>query len=63
MMLILMKARKAAAMTPPRIGEMTQLAAIADIVVQLTRPKPAAAMPAPITPPTMACVVDTGAPI
>ena len=40
---------------------MTQLAAIFAIVAQLTSPKPAAAIPAPITPPTIECVVDTGA--
>ena len=62
MILCLIKARKAAAMTPPRTGEIIQLAAIVPIVGQFTAAKPAAAMPAPITPPTTEWVVDTGAP-
>lgn len=41
---------------------MIQLAAIADITDQSTAPSPAAAMPAPMTPPTMEWVVETGAP-
>ena len=41
---------------------MIQLAAMPPIVGQFTAENPAAAMPAPITPPTMECVVDTGAP-
>ena len=49
-------------MAPPNNGEMIQLAAIAPMVAQLTSWKPTAAMPAPMTPPTTACVVDTGAP-
>ena len=57
-----MKARNNAAMTPPSTGEITQLAAILPMVTQFTADKPTAAMPAPITPPTTACVVDTGAP-
>ena len=36
--------------------------AIFPIIPQLTMPNPAAAIPAPMTPPTMECVVDTGAP-
>ena len=58
-----MKARNAAAMMPPIMGEITQLAAIRPMVGQFTAQMPAAAMPAPITPPTMECVVETGAPI
>ena len=54
--------RKNAAITPPSTGEITQDAAIAPIVSQLTAPNPAAAIPAPITPPTTEWVVDTGAP-
>ena len=54
--------RKNAATAPPKTGEMTQDAAIAPIVSQLTAAKPAAAIPAPITPPTTECVVETGAP-
>ena len=46
---------------PPKTGEITQLAAIFDMVTQLTKPKPAPAMPAPITPPTIEWVVETGA--
>ena len=57
-----MKARNRAAMNPPSKGETTQLAAIAPMVGQLTRLKPTAAIPAPITPPTTECVVETGAP-
>jgi|GEM_PF-2593002 len=41
---------------------MTQLATIAPMTGQLTIAKPAAAMPLPMTPPTIECVVDTGAP-
>jgi len=48
---------------PPISGEMTQLAAILPMVGQLTAPNPVAAIPAPMTPPTMEWVVDTGAPI
>ena len=33
------------------------------MVVQLTRSTPAAAIPPPSTPPTIECVVETGAPI
>ena len=62
MMRDLINQRKSAAITPPSTGEITQLAAILLIVVQLTALKPAAAIPAPITPPTTECVVDTGAP-
>src|SRR6056297_1530956 len=58
----LMSARKPAAMIPPSTGEITQLAAMALMVGQLTAPKPAAAMPAPMTPPTTEWVVETGAP-
>jgi hypothetical protein len=61
MMKILMKASTLAAMMPPRTGEITQLAAMEAMVGQCTAPKPAAAMPAPITPPTTAWVVETGA--
>ncbi len=58
----LMNDRNSAAITPPSTGEITQLAAICPIVGQFTAATPAAAIPAPITPPTMECVVDTGAP-
>ena len=57
----LINARMIAAIKPPRKGEITQLAAMADIVAQFTALKPTAAMPPPITPPTTECVVDTGA--
>jgi hypothetical protein len=57
----LTKPSSAAAIRPPSTGEITQLAAIAPMVGQLTMPKPAAAMPAPSTPPTIECVVETGA--
>jgi len=50
-------------MIPPSSGEMIQLAAMALIVGQLTAANPAAAIPAPMTPPTTLCVVETGAPI
>ncbi len=50
-----------AAITPPITGEITQLAAILAMVPQFTTPNPTAAMPAPITPPTIAWVVETGA--
>ena len=59
----LTKAKKAAAMIPPRIGETIQLAAIFDITIQSMATNPAAAIPAPMTPPTMEWVVETGAPI
>ena len=59
----LMNVKNMAATKPPSTGEITQLAAIAPITGQSTAPNPAAAMPAPITPPTILCVVDTGAPI
>src|SRR6056300_148724 len=62
MMFALINHKNAAAITPPNTGEITQLAAIFDMVPQSTAPKPAAAMPAPITPPTTEWVVDTGAP-
>ena len=42
---------------------MIQLAAIIDMDPQSTAPSPAAAMPAPMTPPTTEWVVETGAPI
>ena len=58
----LMNHKNAAAMAPPSTGEITQLAAILDMVGQFTAAKPAAAIPAPITPPTTECVVETGAP-
>src|SRR6056297_271104 len=58
----LISQRNSAAMTPPRTGEITQLAAMALIVGQFTAANPAAEMPAPMTPPTTECVVDTGAP-
>ena len=43
--------------------QTTRLATIAPMVGQFTALKPAATMPAPITPPTMEWVVETGAPI
>ena len=49
-------------MIPPIIGEITQLAAICPILSQLATSQPPAAIPAPRTPPTIECVVDTGAP-
>ena len=58
-----MNHRNNAAITPPKTGEITQLAAILVIVPQFTALKSAAAMPAPITPPTTEWVVETGAPI
>ena len=58
----LISARNIAATAPPSTGEMIQLAAIMLMEGQLTAAIPAAAMPAPITPPTTECVVDTGAP-
>src|SRR6056297_4184675 len=61
-MRLLIRARNAAAITPHSTGEITQLAAIAPIVGQFTAANPAAAIPAPITPPTTECVVETGAP-
>ncbi len=54
-------ARKAAATSPASTGDSTQLAVIAAIDGQLTADSPAAATPPPATPPTIACVVDTGA--
>ena len=56
-----MEYKNAAAISPPRTGEITQEAAIFAIVAQETILKPAAAIPAPITPPTIECVVETGA--
>ena len=58
----LISIRKPAAMRPPSIGEITQLEAIAPILLQLAISQPPAAIPAPNTPPTMECVVETGAP-
>ena len=43
----------AAAMMPPSTGETTQLAAILPMVPQLATSQPAAATPAPSTPPTI----------
>ena len=63
MMRALMNHKKPAALSPPSTGEITQLAAMAPIMPQLIAPKPAAAIPAPMTPPTTECVVETGAPI
>src|SRR5690554_1672642 len=59
---LLIRNRNSAARAPPRTGEITQLAAILPITLQSAIPQPPAAMPAPSTPPTMECVVDTGAP-
>ena len=56
-----MKRRKPAAKAAPKTGDITQLAAILAIVIQFTNPIPAAAIPAPSTPPTMEWVVDTSA--
>ena len=49
-------------MIPPRTGEITQDAAIVPTTPQSAMPQPPAATPAPRTPPTMECVVETGAP-
>ena len=57
-----MNAKNRAAITPPKTGEITQLAAIFPMFGQFTAAKPAAAIPAPMTPPTTECVVETGAP-
>ena len=56
----IIKYNNSAATTPPKTGEITQLAAIAAIVPQLTIEAPATVRPAPRIPPTMECVVDTG---
>ena len=56
-----MKSKKSTAMTPPSTGESTQLEAIVPSTHQFATPKPPAAIPAPSTPPTIECVVDTGA--
>ena len=58
----LIKAKNIAATAPPNTGEITQLAAIMLIELQFTAPRPAAAIPAPMTPPTTEWVVETGAP-
>src|SRR6056300_275313 len=58
----LINQRNRAATTPPKTGEITQLAAILYMVGQFTAANPAAAIPAPITPPTTEWVVETGAP-
>ena len=58
----MINARNEAAIIPPKTGDITQLAAIAAIVFQLTSWNPTAAIPAPITPPTTEWVVETGAP-
>src|SRR3546814_17406435 len=50
-----------AAKPAPKTGETIQLATIAAMVSQSTSPKPATVMPAPRTPPTIECVVETGA--
>ena len=62
MIFFLIKNKNPAAITPPKTGDITQDAAIFPIVPQETIENPAAAIPAPITPPTIECVVDTGAP-
>ena len=54
--------RKPAAIAPPITGEIIQLAAIIPIWFQFAIPNPPAAIPAPRTPPTIAWVVETGAP-
>ncbi len=48
-------------MRPPSRGEIIHEAAILPMVPHETMAKPPAAIPAPITPPTIECVVDTGA--
>ena len=58
----MISARNIAATAPPKTGEIIQLRAIILIEGQFTAAIPAAAMPAPMTPPTTECVVDTGAP-
>ena len=62
-MVCLIKNNRIAAITPPIIGEITQLLAILPSAVQFATPNPPAAIPAPRIPPTIACVVETGAPI
>ena len=57
----LMKSNNSAAIMPPNNGDIIQLAAILDIVLQFTMEKPAAPIPPPKTPPTIEWVVDTGA--
>ena len=47
---------------PPIKGDSSQLKKIDATTNQSTTLVPTAASPAPSTPPTMACVVDTGAP-
>ena len=61
--MLLIKKSNNAAITPPLTGEITQLATIPPSSSQFATPKPPAAIPAPKTPPTIACVVETGAPI
>ena len=57
---IIIKYNNSAATTPPKTGEITQLAAILAIVPQFTIEAPATVRPAPRIPPTMEWVVDTG---
>src|SRR5690554_8004853 len=59
----LMANRNSAARAPPNTGEITQLATILPMTFQSAMAQPPAAIPAPSTPPTMECVVETGAPI
>jgi hypothetical protein len=67
---ILMSQNNPNAISPPKSGANNQLWKISLTVSQLTdsvarsQPSvvPAAKMPAPMTPPTMLCVVDTGMP-
>src|SRR5574344_671260 len=58
-----MKYKKPAATIAPSKGDITQEEAISAKLVQFNIENPALAIPAPITPPTIACVVETGAPI
>src|SRR5574344_55166 len=58
-----MKYKKPAATIPPSIGDIIHEDAISNKLPQFKIEKPALAIPAPITPPTIACVVETGAPI
>ena len=62
-MVFLIKNSNKAAIIPPLTGEIIQLAAIFPNSIQLATPKPPAAIPAPKIPPTIECVVETGAPI
>ncbi len=61
-MVFLIANRNEAAIIPPINGEIIHELTMAPMVPQSTILNPAAAIPPPITPPTMEWVVDTGAP-